>query len=145
MHDVLVIGDGPAGSQVAYRLAGQGYDVVILGKKKKPEGQVCCAGIISQVCANSFAIDEGTILGRVRSARIFSPSGKLIRLWRQENQACIVNRSAFDVSMASRAQSKGAQYMPDSPARDITVKDDRVVVEIAHDGNPCPQPDQTGD
>ncbi len=134
MHDVLVIGDGPAGSQVAYRLAGQGYDVAVLGKKEKPGEQVCCAGIISQVCASSFAIDEGTVLGRVRSARIFSPSGKLIRLWRQENQACIVNRSAFDVSMASRAQSKGAQYMPGSPARDITVKDDRVVVEVARDG-----------
>ncbi len=131
---MLVIGDGPAGSQVAYRLAGQGYDVAVLGKKEKPGEQVCCAGIISQVCASSFAIDEGTVLGRVRSARIFSPSGKLIRLWRQENQACIVNRSAFDVSMASRAQSKGAQYMPGSPARDITVKDDRVVVEVARDG-----------
>ena len=131
---MLVIGDGPAGSQVAYRLAGQGYDVVVLGKKEKPGRQVCCTGIISQACASSFAINESAVLGRVRSARIFSPSGKLISLWRQENQACIVNRSAFDVSMASRAQSKGAQYMPDSPARDITVKDDRVVVEVAHDG-----------
>ena len=134
MHDVLVIGDGPAGSQVAYRLAEQGYDVMVLGKNDKPGGRVCCTGIISQACASSFAIDEGAILGRVKSARIFSPSGKLIRLWRQENQACIVNRSAFDVSMASRAQSKGAQYMQGSPARDLTVKDDRVVVEIAHNG-----------
>tara|TARA_B100000315_G_scaffold216297_1_gene216068 strand:- start:4206 stop:5384 length:1179 start_codon:yes stop_codon:yes gene_type:complete len=129
LHDVLVIGDGPAGSQVAYRLAGQGYDVAVLGKKE-PGSQVCCTGIISQVCANAFAIDEGTILGRVRSARIFAPSGKLIELWRRENQACIINRSAFDVSMANRAQSNGAQYMPSSPAKSLTVEGDRVVVEL---------------
>ncbi len=131
---MIVIGDGPAGSQVAYQLAGQGHDVVVLGKKEKPGGHVCCTGIISQACASSFAIDEETILGRVRSARVFSPSEKEIKLWRRENQACIINRSSFDMAMASRAQDKGAQYLSGSPARDIKVKDDRVVVEIARNG-----------
>lgn len=134
MHDVIIIGDGPVGSQVAYQLAGQGYDVVVLGKEKKPGGKVCCTGIISQACTNSFAIKEEVILRRVKSARIFSPSGRLIRLWRQENQACVVNRSVFDMTMASQAQSKGAQYMPSRSAKDITINDDKVVVEATHDG-----------
>ena len=134
MYDVLIIGGGPVGSQVAYRLAGMGYDVAVVEERGKPVGRVCCTGIISQVCASSFAIDEGVILRRVRSARLFSPSSKLIRLWRRENQTCIIDRSAFDMAMASLAQSKGALYMLNSSARDVKADGDRIVVEVAHDG-----------
>ena len=131
MHDVLVIGGGPVGSYVAYKLAGMGHDVVVLEKKETPGGRVCCTGIISQACVSSFAIDDDVVLRRANSARIFSPSGKSIRLWRQENQACIVDRAAFNVAMASRAKGAGAEYMPNSPVRDIEVRDDRVIVEVA--------------
>ena len=134
MYDVIVIGGGPVGSYVAYKLAGMGYDVVVLEQKERLGEWVCCTGIISQECVSSFAIDDSVILRRASSVRLFSPSGSLIRLWRQETQACIVDRAAFDMAMATKAQNEGAQYVLNSPVRNIEVRDDGVRVEAARQG-----------
>jgi geranylgeranyl reductase family protein len=115
---------------VAYKLAGMGCDVVVLEQQEKLGGRVCCTGVISQRCISSFAIDDSVILRQVSGAKLFSPSGKLLRLWRQETQACIVDRAAFDIALVSWAQGKGAQYVLNSPVRDIEVGDDGVRVEV---------------
>jgi len=135
LYDVVVIGGGPAGSYAAYKLAGMGYEVVVVEQKERLGELVCCTGIISQECVSSFAIDDSVILRWVNSARLFSPSGRsLIWLWRQETQACIVDRAAFNVAMVSRAQGKGVEYVLNSPVRGIEVRDNRVRVEAARQG-----------
>ena len=135
MYDVVVVGGGPAGSQVAYKLAGMGYGVMMVEKKEKPEAPVCCTGIISQECVSSFAVDDSVILRRVNSARLSSPSGRsLIWLWRGETQACIVERPAYNAAMVSRAQGRGVEYVLNSPVKGIEVRDDRVRVEAVRQG-----------
>ncbi len=131
---MVVIGGGPAGSQVAYKLAGMGYGVVVVEQKERLGEPVCCTGIISQECVGSFAIDESAIFRRANSARVFSPSGKLLRLWRQEPQACIVNRAALNIALARRAQGKGVEYVLNSPVKGIEVGNDKVSVEVAPHG-----------
>ena len=134
MYDLAVIGGGPAGSQVAYKLAGMGYEVVVLEQKEQLGGPVCCTGIIGQECASSFAIDEGVIFRWANSAKFFSPSGKLLSMWRQEPQACIVDRAAFDMALANRAQGMGVEYVLSSQVRSIEVGNDRVRIEaIRHE------------
>lgn len=132
MYDVIVVGASPVGSHVAYKLAGMGYGVVVLEQKERLGDRVCCTGIIGQECVSSFAVDENVILRCANSAKLFSPSGRLLRLWREETQACIIDRVAFDLAMGNRAQAKGAQYILNSPVRNIEVRDDRVRVEAAH-------------
>ncbi len=134
MYDVVVIGGGPAGSYVAYKLAGMGYGVVVVEQKERLGELVCCTGIISQECVSSFAIDDSVIFRRVNSAKIFSPSGRLLSLGRQETQACIVDRAAFNVAMVGRAQGKGVEYVLNSPVRGIEVRDNGVRVEAARQG-----------
>jgi digeranylgeranylglycerophospholipid reductase len=129
LYDVIVIGGGPVGSYVAFKLAEMGHGVAVLERHKQPGEQVCCTGIISQKCITAFAIDENVILRQANSAKLFSPSGTLIRLWREQTQAGIVDRAAFDVAIAGKAQSKGAEYLPNSLTSDIQVEDDRVRVE----------------
>ena len=131
MYDVTVIGGGPTGSQIAYRLARLGYGVVVLEQKEKLGEAICCTGIVGEECIRSYAVDESVIFRHVNSAKIFSPAGKLLNLWRQEHQACILNRSGFDVAMACRAQGKGAEYQLSSKVEDIVITDDRVRVEAA--------------
>lgn len=134
MYDVVVVGGGPVGSYAAYKLAGMGYRVVVLEQRESLGEPVCCTGIIGQECVNSFAIDDNLILRRVNSARLFSPSGKLLRLWQQETQAYILDRVAFGVAVASRAQGKGAEYMLNCPVRNVEVGDGKVRVKVARQG-----------
>ena len=136
MRDVLVIGGGPTGSQVAGRLAGLGYSVAVVEQKTGLAEPVCCTGIISQECASAFGIEESVIYRRVNCACIFSPSGKQICLQRPEPQACIVNRSAFNVALARRAQSAGAEYVLGGQVRGIEVGHDRVKVEMTGPESP---------
>ncbi len=134
MHDVIIVGGGPVGSQVARKLAVAGYKVMVLERKQNVGEKVCCTGIIGQECAKSFTVDDDVILRKVSGASLFSPSRNSIRLWREETQACILDRIAFDIAMAKRAQKKGAEYILDSVVRDITIEKDRVVIEASHQG-----------
>jgi digeranylgeranylglycerophospholipid reductase len=135
LQDVLVVGGGPIGSYIASRLAGMGYEVAVLEQKEKLGERVCCTGIISPECLNSFAIDNNVVLSQANSARLYSPSGKLIRLWRKENQVYIIDRAALDLSMANRARAAGADYSLNCLVKDIGVKSDRVVVEAVQNGS----------
>ena len=131
MHDVIVIGGGPVGSYVARKLAGVGYDVLVLEKRKGLGEPVCCTGIISQNCFDTFNIDSNLILRKANSARIFSPTGKLIRLCRRKNQACIIDRAAFDSSMVERAGAAGARYLFNNTAENVEIEIDRIVVKTS--------------
>jgi len=134
LYDVIVIGGGPVGSYVACKLAGVGHRVVVLEQKPRLGEQVCCTGIISQECVSSFDIDDNVILRQTNSGRLFSPSGRLLRLWREETQVYIVDRAAFDMAMASRAQGKGAEYVLNSLVRDVEVGNDRARVGATRQG-----------
>ena len=134
MHDVIVVGAGPIGSYVAYKLANMGHEVAVLERKEILGQPVCCTGIISQECVNSFDIDDSVILRWVNNARIFPPSGKWLRLLREGLQMCIVDRAAFDMAMATRAQGKGVEYVLSSPVKNIRVGNDRVKIEAARQG-----------
>jgi len=131
---VVVIGGGPVGSYVAYKLAELGHEVVILEKKPRLGEKVCCTGIISRECVNSFAVDERVILRWINDGRVFGPSGRSLRLHWEETQGCVIDRAAFDMSLASRAQDKGAEYILNSLAKDIEIGDDRVRVEATCHG-----------
>ena len=132
---MAVIGGGPTGSYTAYRLAERGYHVLVLEQKARPGEGVCCTGIIGRECTQSFAVDDNVILGWVNSARAFSPSGKSLRLWLPETQACIVDRTAFDTALANRAQREGVEYLFNSRTTNIERTDNMVSINIARQGD----------
>ena len=134
LYDVVVIGGGPVGSRVAYRLAEMGSKVVVVEKKERLDEPVCCTGIISQECVSHFAIGESVILRRLSGARLFSPSGKLLSLWRKEPQACIIDRAVFNVALARQAQDRGVEYVLNSPVRSVEVRNDGVRIEAGRYG-----------
>lgn len=110
MYDAIIVGAGPAGSRVAGQLAEYGHRILVIERKPEPGGKLACTGIISRECVEAFGIDPGVILREVNSARLYSPSGELVHVRRQETQACIVDRDAFDKSLADRAKKAGAEF-----------------------------------
>jgi len=131
MHDVIIVGGGPAGSHVARGLAEKGHQVLVLEKKSRVGEKVCCTGIIGQECVNTFSIDDKVILRKVNSAALFSPSGNSLHLYRQEPQACVLDRSAFDIFMAERAQHSGAEYNFNSRVTGIITESDHASVSVS--------------
>ncbi len=134
VYDVIVIGAGPSGSQVAYRLALRGRTVLVLEQKASHEGPVCCTGIVSEECLREFGIEEQVVLRHSNRANLFSPSGKLLRLERTTPQAATLNRPAFNSFMAQRASRCGAEYVFNARAEEITRSRDRVEIEATNSG-----------
>ncbi len=134
MYDVVIVGGGPAGSRVACLLAERGHKVLVAERKLRAGEKICCTGIVGLECVNTFNIDEKTILRRVNSADLYSPSGIKLHLKREEPQACILDRQSFDISMAERAQHAGADYQFGSRVTDVVIEKDRVNVITVRDG-----------
>jgi geranylgeranyl reductase family protein len=128
-YDVIIVGAGPAGSYIAYKLASAGYSVAVFEGKSAPGLDVCCTGIISTECFQSLDLGTDVILTKLNSAKFFSPSGRCLRLQTEKTQAYVVNRSLLDKAIASKAQSQGARYFFSSPVIDIIPGKDSIQAE----------------
>lgn len=131
MEDVIVIGAGPAGSYVAWQLASSGFKVVVLEEHAKVGEPVRCTGIIGREAYERFLLSEKAIIRTANSATFFSPAGSPMRLKKEKVQAYIVDRTAFDTSLAEKAQEAGAHYLLSSKVAGIHPAEDGVSVEIA--------------
>lgn len=129
--DVAVVGAGPTGSRVAYHLAGLGYGVAVLERRPDISGKTACTGIIGRECVEAFAIEKDAVLRQANRATLFSPSGNRIELHREEPQAYMLDRAAFNRAVAQRARSKGAEYYLNTPVESIKSADDKVTIETA--------------
>ncbi|MGD0794575.1 MAG: NAD(P)/FAD-dependent oxidoreductase [Dehalococcoidales bacterium] len=130
MYDAVVIGGGPAGNRVACLLAAKGHRVAVLERQAVPP-EKCCTGIIGRECAETFDIKDNVILRRVSSASLISPSGNRLYLHRDETQAVVLDRAAFDASMRERAQRAGAEYHPGSRVTNVKIEPDRATVTVS--------------
>ena len=130
MHDVLVIGGGPVGSYIARCLAGAGFGVAVLERGEKSGGRVCCTGMVSPECLREFGIDDSLVINRFGSARIFSPSGNILRISREKEQACVIDRAGLNLSFAGNAISAGAEYFYSSRVNGIRVEKGRVAAAV---------------
>lgn len=110
MYDVIVAGAGPSGSYTARRLAEKGYKVLVTDFKPGAGHKNSCTGIVGQEFTERYKIPSKLILRQDNSAMVFSPGGNTLHLYRKETQACILDRPAFDIYMAEKAQGAGAEY-----------------------------------
>lgn len=133
MYDVIVVGAGPIGSFIASRLAELGYRVIALEQKEGVGENVCCTGIISVECFNTFNLDA-TIFGEANSAKFFAPSGGFIRLERENPQAYIIDRASLDKSLKERAQRHGANYFFSASVVAVTPEADCVSATVDYHG-----------
>jgi len=133
MYDVIVVGAGPMGSFIASRLAQLGYRVIVLEEKEGQGENVCCTGIISLECFNTFNL-EATIFRKANSAKFFAPCGQFIRLERGSPQAYIIDRASLDKSLRERAQRHGANYLFSASVVAVTPETNCVSATVDYHG-----------
>lgn len=95
IYDVCIIGASIAGNYLAHLLSRAGLNVVVIEEHKEVGIPLQCAGIISKKLTQLIDVPEEIILNRVKTAKIFSSSGRSIELSGDE-EPYIIDRIALD-------------------------------------------------
>jgi len=121
IRDVLIVGAGPAGSALAYFLARQGIDVLLLDKAEFPRDKTCGDGLTPRALRMLRVIgllDKVIISGfRINGAVIYAPNGEQIS---SSVPACgdlpqflvVLPRYQLDNLIREHAVAAGAEFRP---------------------------------
>ena len=126
--DVLVVGAGPAGSHLAYLLAGQGLQVTLIDKQAVPRAKVCGSGL-SRKAMDLLGFDLGPVMHRAIGGAILNYRNRDAILKEvQPMAACTVVRSEFDQLLLDRACARGVRFLAETGFVDATETADAVSV-----------------
>jgi geranylgeranyl reductase family protein len=131
IHDVIVIGAGPAGATLAYELAGRGIGVLVLEKEKLPRYK-CCAGGVTSKAAKLLDFDISEVVEDVIYEVIFTFNlGKPYLGQHSQPLIYTVMRDVFDYFLAQRAQQLGVVLMDGQKVTQVQVATDCVEISTA--------------
>jgi geranylgeranyl reductase family protein len=131
MHDVAVIGGGPAGSKVASLLAGE-HDVIIVEEHNIPGIPKHCAGLVSEEVIRLSGV-RPEILNRFHGANIIFPNGRSMPIKSKDHKAVLIDRVDLDTKMAQAAEDAGAKHMYSSKYVTHKISDDHVNITTSTD------------
>lgn len=107
MHNIAIIGAGPAGLICATELEKLGEDVIVIEKSKKIGEMVECAGLFNIDGLKRLGIGKGDyILNEVKGARFISASGNVSEIKGKESKAYVTDRGEFDRFLAKGYDGK---------------------------------------
>ena len=109
MHDVVVVGGGPAGSRTAAALA-KNHDVLVIEEHSRVGEPVQCAGLITEKSIELSGI-RPEILNRFTGANVIFPNGNIVTVASADTKAVMIDRSDFDMKLYEKAVDSGAEYV----------------------------------
>lgn len=128
--DVVVIGAGPAGLIAARKAAKKGAKVTVLEEHKEIGVPSHCAGLLSIKGLKHIAIplNADFIQNKLKGARFHSPSGLSFTVEREENVACVIDRTKLDKFLARRAVHAGAEIKLQSKVQQVKRHNEGITV-----------------
>src|SRR3954447_23027362 len=136
MHDVAIIGAGPAGLIAARQLAERGHDVVVLEEHPRVGIPTHCTGLLGLDAFTELDIPRQTILDTTRAARFVAPDGSSVLVESDRVHAAIVDRPAFDQALADGSGAAGADLRSSARVRSIEVSAAAVTVSADNHDEP---------
>ncbi|NKZ04533.1 geranylgeranyl reductase family protein [Actinomadura latina] len=111
MHDVIVVGAGPAGSSAACHLARAGLDVLMLEKTSFPREKVCGDGLTPRAVDELRSLDiDLSGWFRTEGVRLIGAGRRLELPW-PSSHGLTRTRSDLDELLARQAVSAGATLL----------------------------------
>jgi geranylgeranyl reductase family protein len=136
VHDVIIIGAGPAGLASARTLAERGRDVLVLEEHQAIGYPVHCTGVLGREAFDELDLPCEVILGHARSASFSAPDGQSVLVESDHIVAAVIDRGRFDELLAHRAEEAGVRVETGRPVRRVEVEDGGVAVWTQHDDHP---------
>ncbi len=134
MKDVIIVGAGPVGSQLAKRYAEQGLEVTVLERSEEVGRPLACSGHVSPDIQNFLSkedfeeIHQNSIVG----AR-FHSGEKEYRFYRDETVSNVIDRVGLDKKKAEEAREAGAEIILEETVEDVIESSESVRVETEND------------
>ena len=128
MHDVVVIGAGPAGSFTSQRLANRGHRVVLLEEHEAIGAPVHCTGLLGADAFDEFDLPRSLVLAETGTARFWSAGGRSVPLQSDRVNAVVIDRAALDQHLGDRAVAAGVELRLNTRAETVSVTSRGVMV-----------------
>ena len=129
MHDLVVVGAGPAGSRLARRFAERDHDTVLL-ERGEVGVPLACSGHVSEEVWGFLpdgARDE-LVGNEIRGAR-FHVGDSSYEFYRDETVSYAIDRVGMDRILANEARDAGARLHENTPVVGVEERADGVTVE----------------
>lgn len=128
MHDVIVVGSGPAGAAAAYELSRAGFRVLILERASLPRYKTCGGAIPLNFFKTLPPRTQKTLETLLTNGIYLGPRGKQFRPVITAKVAGVM-RDRFDYEFVLAAVEEGAELMDAAPVVKVEEEPDRVVVK----------------
>jgi geranylgeranyl reductase family protein len=128
VHDVVVVGAGPAGSSAALAAARAGANTLILDRSRFPRYKTCGGGLIG-VTLGSLPADLDVPVRQEIVATTFSHRGKDVRHKDSPTRILsLTDRSDFDNALLARAVREGAVARLETTVTSISEEDGTIAL-----------------
>ena len=131
IHDIIIVGGGPAGLHVAHLLAARGWDVALFEEHPAAGEPVHCTGVLAAEAYGELDIPREPVLNSLTEVRFFAPSGEAVTYTTPEVEALVIDRRQFDTALHARAHSAGVRITTGARVTDIAVEPAGVRVSFA--------------
>jgi len=138
VFDVIVIGAGPAGAEIAYRLAKAGFEVLVLEKDLLNREKPCGGGLQVQEMIEFGPPPAAVIERKIQNVRFISPENNLLEVDISDGELCSVNvrRSTYDRYLQERAQEVGALFRQQTKVMRIRRSGEKIYISTNREEKP---------
>lgn len=137
MYDFVVVGAGPAGSRFARRAASEGYDVVVFERGAVGQPLACSGHVSLDLWSFTPAgAREQLLQNEITGARFHTdgPGSEGYDFYTDGPISNVIDRVGLDRLLAEAARDAGAAVHEHHVVTAVSEDDDRVRVEVRHDG-----------
>jgi digeranylgeranylglycerophospholipid reductase len=128
VHDVVIVGAGPAGLVAARALASEGHDVAVLEEHDEIGVPVHCTGLLGIAAFEELDLPRQAILSTTHAARFVAADGTSVVIDAERVRAAVVDRAVFDRSLAESSRRAGVELRAGARVRAIAIDADRISV-----------------